>query len=111
MRLFPGLLFPLGSWFGFQFFSHKVLRWTAPLFLLGVLFSSALLSAPIYRMAFWAQAVFYLFALLGWLLQGKVSFSLFYFPLYFAMGNAAALFGIFRQLRRGQSTLWRKAER
>ena len=34
-----------------------------------------------------------------------------YFPLYFVMGNLAGLYGFVRWATKGQSTLWRRAER
>src|SRR5262249_4333539 len=43
------------------FFSHKFLRWILPFLLIGLLVTSGLLSAtPLYRLAFAAQLLFYL---------------------------------------------------
>ncbi|MBN1813537.1 MAG: glycosyltransferase family 2 protein, partial [Anaerolineae bacterium] len=51
----------------FQYFSHKVLRWTAPFAMLLAWTSSALLySLDFYRLLFWGQTGFYLLALMGW---------------------------------------------
>jgi cellulose synthase/poly-beta-1,6-N-acetylglucosamine synthase-like glycosyltransferase len=54
------LLHPRQGWSALAFFSHKLLRWTCPFFLLGALAASALLwPNPLYRAAFFAQLIFY----------------------------------------------------
>jgi cellulose synthase/poly-beta-1,6-N-acetylglucosamine synthase-like glycosyltransferase len=108
---FPRLTLLPTSLFGLQFLSHKVLRWTAPVFLLGTLAASGLLAAPFYRAAFWAQVLFYAAAAVGLLLPATRRLRLLYYPVYFTMANLAALVGIGRALVRGQSTRWRRAER
>src|SRR5207344_1199311 len=61
------LRFPL---FSFAIWSHKLLRWLAPAFMILTLVTPlALLSSPFYLMAFVGQALFYftgLVALVGW---------------------------------------------
>lgn len=111
VRRFPWLTLLPVSLFGVQFLSHKVLRWTAPLFLIGTLVASALLPGTLYRAAFWAQALFYGCAAVGWLLPAARRPRPLYYPVYFTMGNLAALTGLARALFRGQSTRWRRAER
>jgi cellulose synthase/poly-beta-1,6-N-acetylglucosamine synthase-like glycosyltransferase len=55
------LLNPARGWVAFTFFSHKILRWGCPFFLLGLLVTSALLSdSPLYQALFFAQVAFYL---------------------------------------------------
>jgi hypothetical protein len=108
---FPRLTLLPTSLFAVQFLSHKVLRWTAPLFLLGLLAASGLAPGSIYTLAWWGQVAFYGAAVVGAALPAARRPKLLYFPLYFAMGNLAALVGIARWLRGGQSTSWRRAER
>lgn len=56
-----GLLNPLHGWIAFTFFSHKILRWSCPFFLLSLLFISVLLwNDPLYQWMFLAQASFYM---------------------------------------------------
>ena len=57
----PGLLNPLRAGvFAFELWSHKVLRWLAPVFLLGTLVSAlALAAVPFYLLALAAQLAFY----------------------------------------------------
>jgi cellulose synthase/poly-beta-1,6-N-acetylglucosamine synthase-like glycosyltransferase len=106
-------LFPLRSWFAWAFFSHKTLRWLAPVFLILALVASAALSAePIYRAALAAQLAFYGLALAGYafLRRGRMPAAT-YVPLYFTTMNLAALCGLVRFLRRSQTVQWRKAQR
>ena len=63
----PGVLNPLRtSFLAFELFSHKILRWSAPLFMVVVLVSNMLLlSVPLYRLALVAQLCFYALACAG----------------------------------------------
>ena len=108
-----GVLFPLRSWFAWAFFSHKTLRWLAPLFLIAALGTAAALSRePVYRIAFVAQVGFYTLALAGYLRIGRGAVPVAtYVPFYFTTMNLAALFGLLRFLRRTQTVQWRKAQR
>jgi biofilm PGA synthesis N-glycosyltransferase PgaC len=108
-----GVLFPLRSWFAWAFFSHKTLRWLAPVFLILALGASAALSAePLYLTALIAQLGFYGLALAGYLRidRGTLPTSM-YVPFYFTTMNMAALLGLLRFLRRRQTVQWRKAAR
>jgi cellulose synthase/poly-beta-1,6-N-acetylglucosamine synthase-like glycosyltransferase len=61
----PAVLLPWRNPIWVQFLSHKVLRLAVPWALLGLGASSAVLTGPIFRAAFWAQVAFYLVALAG----------------------------------------------
>lgn len=106
-------LLPPRNWFTFAFFSHKVLRWTAPLFLITMLTTSlALAAAPLYASILGLQLGFYVLATIGWLLRGRADLpAIFYIPFYFCAMNAAAFFGLVRHLRGAQQVQWRKAKR
>jgi len=106
-------LFPLRSWFAWSFFSHKTLRWLAPLFLILALAASAALSAePLYRAALVAQLGFYGLALIGYWRIGRGALpTAISIPFYFTAMNLAALWGMLRFLRRSQTVQWRKAQR
>jgi hypothetical protein len=75
--------------------------------------SSAALSrsSVLYEALFLMQVAFYSLALLGFVLQRWTTTTLLYFPLYFVVMNAAALYGFVKYFAVGQSPLWRKAER
>ena len=105
------MLIPPRTLFAFEFLSHKLCRWLAPVFIVMVFASSALLSAPFYRFAFWIQVLFLVLAAVGWRTIGSSKSGMLYFPVYFCMGNLAAAYGLVRYFSSGQSTLWRKAER
>lgn len=109
-----GPLFPLRSWFAWSFFSHKTLRWLAPVFLILAFAASAALAAqPLYLAAFVAQVAFYFLAAVGWMLIGKVKDlpAPLYVPFYFTTMNLAAFRGLLRFLRRSQTVHWRRAQR
>lgn len=99
--------------FALQVFSHKVLRWLVPLFLLCALTSSGLLyrEQP-YRALFWSQGVFYLLALAGNLAPrslGRV--GLFYIPAHFCAINLGALAGVLQFLAGNRYTVWEPIKR
>jgi cellulose synthase/poly-beta-1,6-N-acetylglucosamine synthase-like glycosyltransferase len=109
----PGMFLPPRTAFTLAFVSHKVLRWTAPLPLLGLLVLSAVLWAqPVYAALFGAQILFYATAAWGAhaIRSGPLP-SLVYVPFYFTTMNLAALTGLWRFLRSQQGTDWRKAAR
>jgi cellulose synthase/poly-beta-1,6-N-acetylglucosamine synthase-like glycosyltransferase len=108
---FRRMFFPPRSWFAVRCVSHKLLRWLVPLFLLGALLSSSLISTPFYRLAAVVQIVFYLLAVAGGALNRRVTNPVLYFALYFSLMNTAALYGFMRHFFHGDTSLWRKAER
>jgi cellulose synthase/poly-beta-1,6-N-acetylglucosamine synthase-like glycosyltransferase len=111
LSVFRKLVFPPRTLFALEVISHKLLRWLAHLFLIGVFVSSALAAGPFYRLVFWLQVVFYSAAVVGLVLPKLGQLRVFYFPLYFTMGNAAGLYGTLKYFLKGQSTQWRRAAR
>jgi biofilm PGA synthesis N-glycosyltransferase PgaC len=106
-----GLFSPRYGLVAFQYFSHKVLRWTAPFAMFLAWASSACLYAiAFYRLLFWGQTGFYLLALLGW---ATVSLGWKCRPLqlvfYFCFANSTALSGFVRYVTGTQSVIWKKA--
>ncbi len=102
----------------FQYFSHRILRWTiAPIsmvlvFLLNWFFVLIDVHSSVFVFLLIAQNVFYALALLGWILQYKsIKIKLFFIPYYFCMMNYAILAGIHRYFFSNQSVLWEKAKR
>jgi cellulose synthase/poly-beta-1,6-N-acetylglucosamine synthase-like glycosyltransferase len=103
----------------FQYISHRVLRWTlAPLALPFILLLNwALMFRGVnpfwlYTYLFWAQIVFYLAAVCGWLFeQFKLKVKAFYVPYYFCMMNYSVYRGFMRLLTKQQSVVWEKAKR
>ncbi len=105
--------------FSFQYISHRVLRWTlAPLALPLIFILNWLLIlrggiwTNLYTFIFWAQVVFYLTAVLGWIFeQFKVKVKAFYVPYYFCMMNYSVYRGFGRLVTGRQSVVWEKSKR
>jgi cellulose synthase/poly-beta-1,6-N-acetylglucosamine synthase-like glycosyltransferase len=97
----------------FLLFSHKVMRWTAPIFLLTAMLSALLLAgSPLYLAAFAAQLVFYLAALAALIQLGGVDRSLLgRVALYFSSSNAAVLMAWFQYARGVRQELWTPSQR
>jgi cellulose synthase/poly-beta-1,6-N-acetylglucosamine synthase-like glycosyltransferase len=114
LRSEAGVLNPFAHpGFALQVFSHKVLRWLVPLFLLGALVSSGVLAQQQpYRTLFGAQMIFYLLALAGNLAPrslGRV--GLFYVPAHFCAINLGALAGMLQFLAGNRYTVWQPIQR
>ena len=79
--------------FAFQVWSHKVMRWLVPWFLLLLLPVTLAVADQhgIYRLALWAQFAFYGLALAGWVLPRSRDVALVRIPFYFMQVNAALL--------------------
>jgi cellulose synthase/poly-beta-1,6-N-acetylglucosamine synthase-like glycosyltransferase len=95
--------------FAFQLISHKVARYAVPFFLLAAFVSNLLLAGDrsFFRLAFTAQAAFYLAALAGWAAErSRWRLGLLGLPYYFVLANAASL-AAFVQFMRGKAhVLW-----
>jgi cellulose synthase/poly-beta-1,6-N-acetylglucosamine synthase-like glycosyltransferase len=90
------------------YFSHKVLRWLAPVFLASALISNAaLLGNMTYNAIFAGQCVFYLMAAAGHFREscGRRA-GIFGGPLYFTAMNLALLLGAMRFISGRQSHVW-----
>ncbi|MFV0593918.1 MAG: glycosyltransferase family 2 protein [Draconibacterium sp.] len=106
------------SW---QYFSHKVLRWTITplaLFLLPVVNLLLVLQqgnwnpSNFYAFVFWFQLLCYIVALFGWYFEHKkMRLKLFFAPYYFVMINYAGICGIIRYIKGRQSVNWEKSKR
>ena len=104
------LRIPLKGFALLAFLSHKLLRWIVPFLLIGMLVSSCLLfRSSFYRGALVVQALFYLWAALGYFFEQqakKVRFGLLgYF--WLAM-NLAFLVGFWRFLFSHRGSTWQK---
>lgn len=109
----PEYLNPLNGRFAFSFFSHRLLRWLAPVFLPAALACSlALAQKPFFAVLAVLQSVFYLMAVLGYLQKRRRKpFRLFALPLHFCSMNLALLFGLVRYMRGRQALTWKATPR
>ncbi len=109
------------GWLSWQFFSHKVLRWTV-----SSLFLFLLLPVNIWLVAerntwvtvefptllLWLQLICWPLALAGWLAESrKLRMKFFFIPYYFVAINYASIKGIVRYFRGKQKVTWEKARR
>ncbi len=96
----------------FQLFSHKILRWCVPVFMIIVFISNLLLlEDKFYYKTFQLQLSFYILALFGYFMD-KVKFhriKVCFIPYYFCMVNLAALVGIFKCIIGKRDKLWTPA--
>ncbi|MBI1749146.1 MAG: glycosyltransferase family 2 protein [Acidobacteria bacterium] len=104
----PHFLNPFKGLPAFAYFSHKVVRWLVPLFLLAALVSNAVLAArPFFAAALAAQAAFYLLALAGYSRQRHgAPAGIFAVAYYFSVMNLALLHGMARYLTGRQQVMW-----
>jgi cellulose synthase/poly-beta-1,6-N-acetylglucosamine synthase-like glycosyltransferase len=110
----PGLLNPFRyGLFAFALWSHKVMRWIAPVFLLVALVTPlALLDSPWYVAALAAQVLFYLAALAAFVQWAGIQRTLFgKVSLYFSTVNAAILAAWYQYGRRVRQELWTPSRR
>ncbi|HXH19992.1 MAG TPA: glycosyltransferase family 2 protein [Chitinophagales bacterium] len=100
----------------FQYISHRVLRWTLAPLSLPLLFISNIILAWqnswFFKFFLAAQILFYVLALIGFLLeQQKIKLKAFFVPYYFFIMNYAVYAGFFRAVKGSQSVIWEKAKR
>ena len=94
-------------WPSFQLWSHKIMRWMVPLFLVGLFVSNLqLLDAPLYRTTFALQLFFYAAALLNILVPLHRQWRPLGIPLFFCTLNAAALVSMVEICRGRKYVTW-----
>jgi len=104
----PTLLMPWRfGWVSFQLWSHKILRWLVPFFLLILLGSNLFLwQYSFHRLFLEAQGVFYAITLFGLLLPIQRLWKPLGIPLYFCTLNAAAFCSVIEVLRGKKYVVW-----
>lgn len=104
------MLNPVRSGFyGVQLLSHKVMRYLAPFFLMGLFVASAVLApgSLAYRLAFAAQAAGYACPALAWVLDRVgIRSRLLALPQYFMLTNLASLIACYQFLRGERYARW-----
>lgn len=110
------LLTPAHGLAAWVFFSHKVLRWMGPLFLIIAFLSALVLTlrgCPLGTTALLGQVAFYALALLGLkVTQGRgLVAKLSGAAAHFVSMNAALFLGFFRWLTRTQRVTWQRTAR
>ena len=103
------LLSPAGRpYIAFQLFSHKVMRWLVPVFLLQFFASTFVLAfhEPVFANLVGFQVGFYGMSLLSLKLPLHRASKLLGLPLFFCTLNAAALVGMIEVIRGQKYTVW-----
>lgn len=100
--------FSRGPWIAFQIFSHKLLRYLLPAFLLALFVSNACMIPYFWwaRYVFLAQAAFYGTALIALFLPEQRVHRVLTLPLYFCIGNSALLVSVLDFCRGNKYVLW-----
>jgi hypothetical protein len=105
-----GILNPFRSGFyAVQLWSHKVMRYIVPVFLILIFIASAFLAARnvFYGMVFFAQVAFYLAAIVSWVLEkAGLHFRLLALPQYFVITNLASLIAFVKFVSGETYTKW-----
>ncbi len=103
------------KWFFFAFFSHKLLRWFIPLFIIILLVSNVLIvfTSPDSNYVFplYGQIGFYALAIIGMMIPKLNNVRIVGIPFYFCMVNGAALYGLYKGLFNKQEVTWKKFSR
>ena len=95
------------AWPAFQLWSHKVLRWMVPLFLVTIFISNLfLLDSQLFRALMVAQLAFYAAAILNVVLPLHRVWKPLGIPLFFCTLNAAALVSMFEICRGRKYVTW-----
>lgn len=96
------------SFVAFQLFSHKVLRWLIPIFLLIALVSNLfLVGVAFYNVTLMFQLIFYALALIGFVTEKhNILVKPLTIPLYFVTVNLAAVVAMYRIWRGHKAVTW-----
>lgn len=101
------------GFFSFEVFSHKIMRWLVPVFLMGLFLSNILLldGSFIYPAFFIAQLIFYLLAILGAVNSNLRNKPIIKIPFYFVQVNLALAHAIFAFASGKRITMWNPSKR
>lgn len=105
------LLLPNFGWVSFFLWSHKVLRWLSPIYLIIIAIWTILFPEKtlIYYTILFFQLIIYIFAFWGWLFEKmKIKFIPFRISLFFVSMNFGFLVGIIRFLLQGKNSIWER---
>lgn len=97
------------GFYAVELFSHKLLRYSVPLFLLLILVSSGILALNsfLFSIIFFVQIFFYGIAVAAWMFERSgVQLGFFAFPLYFVLANIASAIGFYKFLSGKRYASW-----
>lgn len=100
------------GFFAVQLVSRKILRWTAPIFILLIfLANSFLLHKPLYLYFFCGQLFFFTIALIHIVTGDRFNNRFLNFPYYFCHANAAALIALVKFIQGERIVVWQPLRR
>ena len=111
---FKKLLFSNNILLSFAFWSHKVIRWLVPIFLIALILLNLLLmhKSNLFEILFFIQMGFYSLALVGFIFTVlNIKLRLFSLFFYFILTNIALFLGLFKYLRGKHSAVWESTPR
>ena len=114
LKRYYHLLFSGNFGVGFTFFSHKVLRWFGPIFLIFLLLSNVFLVnlGDFYQLSLVVQLIFLFLPLCDYILgKFKVNINLLRFFTHFYSMNLALLIGFLKFLKGVESNIWQPTQR
>ncbi len=114
LKAFRKLLWPPFSGIAFSFFSHKVLRWGGPFFILAALISNAFIlsSSMFYQLSFIGQLALLLLPVIDSILRKiHLHVLLLRFITHFYSMNLALLFGFFKYIKGVKTNVWEPTRR
>ncbi len=99
--------------FAFQVWSHKIMRWGVPWFMLMFALSTLLLQGQgnIYRLALIAQLIFYAIALLGWISAKSRENAIVRLVFFFVQTNLALAQAVMSFILGKRMTVWTPSRR
>lgn len=99
--------------FAWQVWSHKIMRWAVPFFLIGILISSSILALQnkLFAVILGAQALFYGVALVTHLRGGRSCFGLQRLVYFFVQVNVGILDAVLRYARGQRMVTWQPSRR
>jgi len=113
LLMLKSLLNPFRGFVALAFWSHKVLRWFAPFFMIGAFIANlVLIGYPFYKAMLILQMVFYVSAIIGQILSWSgMKVKMFNICYYFVSMNLALFLGFFKFLSGTQKVTWQRTER
>lgn len=108
------LLDPRRGWIAFTFFSHKVLRWVCPFFMIGMIATNLCLAqfSPFFYTILRIQLVLYALAAAGAIMPRNVPLSRFMrLASLFVSMNAALFIGFYKWLATPHTGIWSRTPR
>jgi poly-beta-1,6-N-acetyl-D-glucosamine synthase len=114
IKYIKALLKPSRGFTAYALWSHKIIRWFSPVFLILLFVSNAVLlnTNEFINILFYLQVAFYLSSVVGYLLSRmNVRLVPFNLSFYFVLINMALLVGIYRFITNQQKAHWQSTPR